>query len=70
MSDVQIQITDNGPYKVTGDIELFDQAGNPFLHAGQRSLPVPLRRLNEQAVLRRNALQDRVPGCHGGGQRD
>jgi CDGSH-type Zn-finger protein len=29
MSDVQIQITDNGPYKVTGDIELLDQAGNP-----------------------------------------
>lgn len=29
MSDVQIQITENGPYKVTGNIELLDQAGNP-----------------------------------------
>ena len=29
MSDVQIQITENGPYKVTGDIELLDHAGNP-----------------------------------------
>ncbi|MGI8712627.1 MAG: CDGSH iron-sulfur domain-containing protein [Solirubrobacteraceae bacterium] len=28
MSDVQIQITENGPYKVTGDIELLDHAGN------------------------------------------
>ena len=29
MSDVQIQITENGPYKVTGGVELLDQAGNP-----------------------------------------
>jgi CDGSH-type Zn-finger protein len=29
VSDVQIQITENGPYKVTGDIELLDHAGNP-----------------------------------------
>jgi len=28
VSDVQIQITENGPYKVTGDIELLDHAGN------------------------------------------
>jgi CDGSH-type Zn-finger protein len=30
VSDVKIQITENGPYKVTGDIELLDQAGNPL----------------------------------------
>jgi CDGSH-type Zn-finger protein len=29
VSDVQIQITENGPYKVTGDIELLDAAGHP-----------------------------------------
>jgi CDGSH iron-sulfur domain-containing protein 3 len=29
MSDIQIQITENGPYKVTGDIELLDYDGNP-----------------------------------------
>jgi CDGSH-type Zn-finger protein len=29
VSDVQIQITDNGPYKVTGAIELLDPTGDP-----------------------------------------
>lgn len=29
MADVQIQITENGPYKVTGPIELTDHEGNP-----------------------------------------
>ena len=28
MSDVQIQATQNGPYKVTGEIELVDPEGN------------------------------------------
>ena len=28
MSDVQIQITENGPYRVTGDVELLDPAGD------------------------------------------
>lgn len=28
MSDVQIEITENGPYKVTGGLELLDPAGN------------------------------------------
>jgi 3-phenylpropionate/trans-cinnamate dioxygenase ferredoxin subunit len=27
VSDVQIQITENGPYKVTGNIELLDHEG-------------------------------------------
>lgn len=34
MSDVQIQITENGPYKVTGDVELIDHAGNPASSPG------------------------------------
>ena len=29
MSDVQIQITENGPYKVSGIVELLDHAGRP-----------------------------------------
>jgi CDGSH-type Zn-finger protein len=34
VSDVQIQITENGPYKVTGDIELLDHAGAPLSTPG------------------------------------
>ncbi|MGA2010924.1 MAG: CDGSH iron-sulfur domain-containing protein [Solirubrobacteraceae bacterium] len=34
MSDVQIQITENGPYKVTGAVELLDHAGNPVATPG------------------------------------
>jgi CDGSH-type Zn-finger protein len=35
MSDVQITITENGPYKVKGPIELFDAAGNPVATDGE-----------------------------------
>jgi 3-phenylpropionate/trans-cinnamate dioxygenase ferredoxin subunit len=34
MSDVQIQITENGPYKVTGAIELLDASGTPVATQG------------------------------------
>jgi 3-phenylpropionate/trans-cinnamate dioxygenase ferredoxin subunit len=30
MSDVQITVTDNGPYRVKGPIELVDQGGRPI----------------------------------------
>jgi 3-phenylpropionate/trans-cinnamate dioxygenase ferredoxin subunit len=30
MADVQITPTENGPYKVTGPIELLDPEGNPI----------------------------------------
>ena len=30
MTNVKITVKANGPYVVTGDIELFDTAGNPF----------------------------------------
>ena len=30
MADVKIQVLDNGPLLVQGDIELTDAAGNPF----------------------------------------
>ncbi len=29
MVDVRIEITNNGPYRITGPIELIDSAGNP-----------------------------------------
>ena len=35
MSDVRIEITENGPYKVTGDIELVDPDGRPVKAPGQ-----------------------------------
>ena len=35
MADVQVVPTENGPYKVTGPIELIDSEGNP--------IPVPGR---------------------------
>jgi CDGSH-type Zn-finger protein len=34
MSDVQITVTENGPYMVKGPIELFDAAGNPVATEG------------------------------------
>ncbi|RLQ90653.1 CDGSH iron-sulfur domain-containing protein [Falsibacillus albus] len=30
MSKVQIKVNDNGPYRVTGDVELIDAEGNVF----------------------------------------
>jgi CDGSH-type Zn-finger protein len=34
MSEITITITENGPYKVSGPIELLDQAGNPVEKPG------------------------------------
>jgi CDGSH-type Zn-finger protein len=30
MSDVQITVTENGPYRIKGPITVLDPAGNPF----------------------------------------
>jgi CDGSH-type Zn-finger protein len=35
MSDVQVVATENGPYKVTGAIELLDHEGNPIPTPGR-----------------------------------
>jgi CDGSH-type Zn-finger protein len=35
MADVQVQSTENGPYKVTGPIELIDSEGNAITTPGQ-----------------------------------
>jgi 3-phenylpropionate/trans-cinnamate dioxygenase ferredoxin subunit len=34
MAEVQVTATENGPYKVTGPIELFDHAGNAIATPG------------------------------------
>jgi CDGSH-type Zn-finger protein len=34
MADVQVTITENGPYKVTGAIDLFDAGGDPVATRG------------------------------------
>jgi CDGSH-type Zn-finger protein len=36
MADVQLAVTENGPYKVTGPIELLDHEGNPIEVPGQK----------------------------------
>lgn len=38
MSDVTIEITDNGPYKVSGPIELFAPDGSPVEVAEDRNV--------------------------------
>jgi CDGSH-type Zn-finger protein len=35
MADVQVIATENGPYKVTGSIDLLDHDGNPVATPGQ-----------------------------------
>ena len=38
MTDVRIDVTTNGPYKVTGPIQLFDAEGSPVSVAEGRSV--------------------------------
>jgi CDGSH-type Zn-finger protein len=35
MTDVKVTVTENGPYKVTGPVELVDHAGNPVTAPGR-----------------------------------
>jgi CDGSH-type Zn-finger protein len=35
MSDVEIKVRDNGPYKVTGPVRLVDAEGNEFRFDGE-----------------------------------
>jgi 3-phenylpropionate/trans-cinnamate dioxygenase ferredoxin subunit len=35
MADVQVAVTENGPYKVTGPVELVDHDGHPVTVPGQ-----------------------------------
>ena len=52
---VVIKVRDNGPYKVTGPIELIDADGNRFAVEGDRPIALCLRAVADEAVLRRLA---------------
>ena len=56
MSQTEIKATENGPYLVTGDLDQLDLRD-----------ALPLRRIDDQAVLRRHAFTQRVRG--GGARR-
>ena len=67
---VNIKVRQNGPYLVEGDdVTLVDWNGNAYQIAKTSVRAVPLRRLDEQAVLRRHALEDRIPGGRSRGAR-
>ncbi len=63
MADVQMTATENGPYKVAGAVELVECRRERDRHEGPDGVPVPVRRLDQQAVLRRHAFEDRFPRC-------
>ncbi len=69
-----IKVRQNGPYLVEGDdVTLVDWNGNALSDCEAAVRAVPLRRVDEQAVLRRHALEDRVsprpkPPCRERGQ--
>jgi hypothetical protein len=58
--EVTIEARPNGPYVVTGTIELHDTNGNVLLTPGQ-DRALSLRCFYEKALLRRNPLKDRIP---------
>ena len=66
---VTIQTRPNGPYLVQGPIHLVDADGKEFPVHRRPGRALPLRRLDQQAVLRRHALEDRLPGRREGGAR-
>ena len=53
-----IKVRQNGPYLVEGDdVTLIDWNGNAYQTGKAAVRALPLRRLDEQAVLRRHALE-------------
>ena len=64
MEQVEIKTRHNGPYKVTGPVRLIDADGNEF-DLSQEGGTIALCRCggsSDEAVLRRNALEDRLRG--------
>ena len=60
---VRIKVRQNGPYLVeTDDVTLVDWNGSEYEIAQAPGRAVPVRRIDEQAVLRRHAFEDRIPG--------
>ena len=63
-----IKVRQNGPYLVEGDdVTLVDWNGNAYQIPEAAVRAVPLRRLDQQAVLRRHPLEDRLRGGRSGG---
>ena len=62
-----ITVRQNGPYKVEGDDVKVVELQRYRVSDREASVRVvPVWRLDRQAVLRRHALQDRIPGRRGG----
>ena len=58
-----IKVRQNGSLLVEGDdVKLIDWNGNEYTPGQAAVRAVPVRSLDEQAVLRRHAFQDRLPG--------
>ena len=69
MAEPTIKVIPNGPYRVDGPDEGHGPAGQRDRRRGRtRDLALPVRRLGEQTVLRRNSRQDRFPGLRAGGE--
>ena len=61
-----IKVRQNGPYLVEGDdVTVVDWNGKPYQIPEAAVRAVPMRRLDEQAVLRRHPFEDRLPGGRG-----
>ncbi len=66
--EVTITVRPNGPFRVEGPIKLVDTDGKVMDLAWQtRRLPLSLRSIDQQTILRRNPLQNRLPGRGGRG---
>ena len=64
-----IKVRQNGPYLVEGDdVTVVDWNGNAVSDREAAVRAVPVRRVDEQAVLRRHALKNRLSGRRGGGR--
>ena len=67
-----IRVRRNGPYLVEGDdVTVVDWEGRRVSRRALAVRALPLRRFDEQALLRRHAFQDRIfgsGGCGGAGR--
>ena len=62
-----IKLRQNGPYLVEGeDVTVVDWNGNPYPIAKRPFALCRCGGVDEQAVLRRHALEDRIPGGRSG----
>ena len=59
MADVNITPSENGPYLVSGPVKLTDVDGRE-IPASRPDGPLPLRSLEQQAVLRRHPPHHRL----------